>query len=128
MKQIVAAIIASLAFASSSFAQEYWRHTPGSEWEHHNQICFIETNTVSAVRRGHLVMWEERRVCGGGGRPKKFSKTYPGVANCKDEKLWANDGYSVKFVSFRQASRTPHQWGVGNYGWGLACGATKKFN
>jgi len=128
IKQLLTTAVVTMAFTASATAQDHWRYTPGSEWEHHNQTCFIETNTVSAVRRGDLVMWEERRVCSGGGRPKKVSKTYPGVAACKEQKLWANNGYSIEFVDFRQARGTPHEWGVGNYGWGLACGATGGFN
>lgn len=129
LKQLLTAVVTTLTFASSASAQDYWRFTPGSEWKNGNQNCFVETNTGTAIRLGTKTLWEERSVCIGGGKPKEFGKPFTGVAVCSTQNILADDGFSdPKWVSFDEARNDPHAWGMGNYGWGLACGSTGGFN
>lgn len=127
IKQLLTTAIASLTVASPASAQDYWRYTPGTEWEEGSQTCFIETNTGTATRLGNRTIWQERHVCLGDGKPKEFGKPFTGVANCSTQMVLVNDIGFTGWISFDQARKDTHGHGMGHYGWGLACGATGGF-
>ena len=129
IRKTLALIAGALTTCTPALAQDYWRYTPNSEWKQGNQNCFVETNTGTATRVGNRTIWEERSACIGGDKPKKIGKPFAGIANCSAQLLLANDGFSdPEWVSFDEARKDPHAWGMGNYGWGLACGSTGGFN
>ena len=123
-----ASAIITLAFAPPAFGSDYWRYTPGSEFDMGSKTCFIETNLGSATRLGNRTMWEERHACLEDGKPKEFGDPFTGVANCSTQMLLVNNHGYTDWITFDEARKDTHGYGMGHYGWGLACGATGGFN
>ena len=69
-------------------------------------------------------MWEERTNCSDG----EVGDSFLGYATCSGDGkavLLANDGITAEWVPFWKAQLSPHDWGMGNLGYRVACRVTR---